>query len=155
MARFRFRLEMPLKLARVERDRRRRELGELLRELVTVEGALARLEEDERAWAEELVARAREGETGAGLAEAAAMQERLRSRRPVLEARRRELAEREREARSALADVTRQVKVLERLRQEARLRHLREEERREATEVEDLVLGRRRHLELAKMRGEG
>ena len=154
MARFRFRLEVPLKLARVERDRRRRELGELLRELAVVEEQLACLEADERAWGEELLARARTGETGAGLAEATRMRERLRSRRPVLEERRGRLRAREREVRAVLADVSRQVKVLERLRREARVRHLREEDRREAKEVEDLVLGRRRHLELAGMRGE-
>ncbi len=155
MARFRFRLEVPLKLARIDRDQRRRELGELLRELAAVEEALARLDADEREWSRELAALVREGETGAVLAGAATLRERLRSRRPVLEDRRRKLAAREREARSALADVTRQVKVLERLRREARVRHLQEEAQREAAEVEDLVLGRRRHLELAGMRGEG
>ncbi len=150
MARFVFPLDVPLRLARVQRGQTRRELAVAIRAAVTAEEALQQaalaLRETGRQIDRERVA----GVTGRELATLSQLYERARARVPALRVRRDAAVEREQEARARLAAATREAQVLERLREESQARFLAEEGRREQLASDDLVLVRRTRSVLAE-----
>jgi flagellar export protein FliJ len=143
MARFRFPLDVPLRLACLRRGQARRELAMAIHAAAAAEQALQRvvlaLREAGRQIDRERVA----GVTGCELAVLAGLHERTRAQVPPQRERRDAAAEQEDAARGSLAAATREAQVLERLREESRARFLAEEGRREQAEGDDLVLVRR------------
>ncbi len=150
---FVFRLAVPLRLARANRDGQRRELAIAMRELLAAEQALRVAEENFERIGTELLARARGGIDGVEIAELSDARDRARVRLPALRVRVRETAAREEEIRRALAQSSREVTVLEKLRREAHREYVRGLQRREQKMIDDVVLVRRvRELAAARVR---
>jgi flagellar export protein FliJ len=140
---FRFRLDLPLRLARVRRDELRRDLGDALRDAATADERCAAARAGIVELGRELVLRSTaEGLTGAEVAWLSQQREHRREALPRLEGRREQAAARENEVRDRLQAVSREARVLERARERAHERWRRDLERRQQRKTDDLVLMR-------------
>ncbi len=149
---FRFRLAVPLRLARARRNELRRELALALRDLSAAEEAARAGQHALDRIGAEYLERAAAGISGVELHALTAGREAARARLPGLLAHVRERAAREQEIRGALGAAAQEVSVLDRLRTEAWRRWLRDLARREQAMIDDVVLVRRAR---AAVRGEG
>lgn len=140
---FRFRLAVPLRLARARRDELRRELALALRALQQAEDAYRAAEQGLVLIGLEFEQRAAAGISGSELHALTVSREVARARLPGLLARMRTLTDREQEIRAGLAGAARETSVLEKLRTEAWRGWLRELARREQALIDDVVLVRR------------
>lgn len=143
MSAFRFRLETPLRLARARRGELRRELAARLADLAEVDAELAVLGRRREAIDDETTRRLAEGVDGAELARLANARCGIDREQPPLIARHGDASAREDEIRERLAAISREVRVLEKMRGEARLEWHRERLAREQIETDDLTLVRR------------
>lgn len=140
--RFRFRLQAPLREARVRRQDRRRELAEAVRETAQAEEVVDR----ERTVLTE-TARSRDQVTRAGCTglELRWLDVRLQGARERLqhaETSARDVIGREEEARNRLADASRRLDVLEQIRERRLSEHRREISRREQARIDEVTLNR-------------
>ncbi len=139
MSRFEYRLELPLRLARARREQQRRALAGVIREEQEAQAALDAQEQALVRLAETRVESSRLGVSGAELAVYDETERRLVGARPALEERLRVAREAEDQAIAELAEVSREVKVLERQREDKRREWVRETERAEQAEIEDVM----------------
>lgn len=143
MATFIFRLQLPLRLARVRRDSHRKELGAVIREILAGEQALADAEADIRTMGAQLLEQAQIGIGGAELRALSEVRDGVRKRIPGLKARLVQLNTELERVRTELLAATREVTVLEKLRRQAFEDWKREQAHREQAMVDDIVLVRR------------
>jgi flagellar export protein FliJ len=139
---FRFRLEAPLRLSRVTRQERRRQLGEAVRQ-----AALAEERERQARAAAERAAAARVAMTRQGVsgAELRWLDEQLRrgrqgAARAASSAA--ETARQEEQARTALAEETRRLEALEQMKLRRWAEFRRELRRREQQQIDEITLNR-------------
>lgn len=143
MPRFAFRLQAPLRLARLRRTEGRKDLALALRERTIAEDDLrAGLRRVETIGAE-ILDSVRGGVDGASLRAYAAARDAARARVPHLRDRALAAARVEDDVRERLKQVGREVQVLEKLRREAFDRWIHDLARREQAMVDDVVLVRR------------
>ncbi|MBP7149139.1 MAG: flagellar FliJ family protein [Acidobacteria bacterium] len=149
MARFAFRLQVSLRLARVKRGQLRRDLADAMRELAAAEAALQDGRDRLREFGDEIERRLGEGIEGQELVALAAARDRARDALPPLRAAVKRAEMREESVREKLTAASRETEVLERLRREAHAAFVRDEERKEQTAIDDIVLVRRTREALA------
>ncbi len=149
---FRFRLEVPLRLARARRRGLRRDLAVALRELAAAERLLGDAEAHVARIAEEMSDAAGAGIRGAELHTLSQGRDRARARLPGLRAHRAGAAEREAALRAELAQAAQEVSVLDKLRHAARLEWQRDVARREQAAIDDVVLVRRARAAILETR---
>lgn len=143
MATFIFRLQLPLRLARVRRDSYRKELGAVMREILAGERAVADAEADLLTIGAQLLERAQTGIGGAELQALSGVRDGVRKRIPVLKAKLVQLNTELERVRTELLAATREVTVLGKLRRQAFEDWKREQTHREQAMVDDIVLVRR------------
>ncbi|MDH3283762.1 MAG: flagellar FliJ family protein [Acidobacteriota bacterium] len=142
MSRFAFRLDAPLRLARVRRGELRRDLAALMRELVTLEKEIAeegsRLDEIDADRSGRIAA----GIPGDDLARLSHTRDSISARAASLQMSVEAIKRDERRARDDLAVIGRQIEVLDRLRSDARATHVKTLVDKEQAESDDLTLRR-------------
>lgn len=143
MPRFTFRLEVPLRLARAQRTGLRKEMAIALRDRDVAEGLLEAGRAEVRLRGAELQRRTLEGIGGAELALLSGARDAAARKLPALQDRLRAADEREQEVRAQLAQATREVSVLEKLRHKAFEDWRRDLARREQAMIDDVVLVRK------------
>lgn len=140
MARFVFRLDLPLRLARSRRNQSRRELALVLRRLLSAEEELRRGEDHVKRAETALSHELADGVAGSVLPVLVAGVQTARGRLPGLRQRVRQVQEEEREVRTRLMAASREAQVFERLRQEAFQEFKRQEDRKLQAVADDIVL---------------
>lgn len=140
MARFVFRLDLPLRLARTRRSQARRELALLLRRLLDAEEGLRRAEAEVELAKAAFSSQLSEGVAGSVLPVLMAGVDAARDRLPELRQRVLDCQQKEREMRVTLMAASREVQVFERLRQEAYEEFVRQEDHKLQAQTDDIVL---------------
>jgi flagellar export protein FliJ len=146
MSRFEFRLQIPLRMARAGRVSLRRDLAHALRELLDAQQATEQLQIAIRGEQEALRAQAATGIGGAELQHRTNLLESLGRALPALESRISRAREEENRVRQALAEASRQVETLERMRREAYDAWRRDQARQELAALDDTTMMRRGQL---------
>ncbi|GEM_PF-4498927 len=147
MREFRFRLAAPLRLARVRKNQLARELSEIVSRVTDLEREMMELEQGIEESSRSILDRARSGIGGADLTLLSRRREALKSTAMRLGARKGELAEQEFGVRRQLAEVGREMRVLERLQDEERRAHALDADRLEQAEIDEMSGKRHAHLQ--------
>jgi len=153
MSGFRYRLEVLLRLARVRLSQQRREMAELLAEILPLEKALQRIREHLVACDRELLLRARQGVRGDELQQLVLDRQRQEDNLSRLLERRELLEERDRQLKERIEGTSRRIKVLEKQRQEKWQEYQKDLARREQALIDDVVLSRKAREALLERRG--
>ncbi len=143
MSAFRYRLELPLRLARVRMTQARRELGQLLRRRAEIEAEIAATQRRILDLGNEILARSRDGISGAELTRLTLERDQTVNRLPGLDETLQQQLSAEQEVQERLQAATKELKVLEKQRREKKVLYLRDRGRREQAGVDDVVLVRR------------
>lgn len=153
MSGFRYRLEVPLRLARVRLSQQRREMAELLAEILPLEKALKLVREHIASCDRELLERARQGVRGEELHQLVRDRQRREENLSRLLERREQLEEQDRELKERIEETSRRIKVLEKQRQEKWKAYQKDLARREQALIDDVVLSRKAREALLERRG--
>lgn len=142
-SRFEFRLQLPLRLARVRRATLRRELAAAIRASIDADLRRAQAQRQLQAIGEERVQAVGRGITGADLQLAQTRHDAVARSLPTIDAELTRHRDEESRVRFELAKLSRELETLERLRREAYDAWRREHERLEQAAVDDAILVRR------------
>lgn len=154
MSGFHYRLEVPLRLARVRLSQQRREMAELLAEMLPLEKALKLIREHIAAYDRELLSRARQGVRGDELQQLALDRQRREESLSRLLERWELLEEKDRQLKERIEGTSRRIKVLGKQRQEKWQEYQRDLARREQALIDDVVLSRKAREALLRRRGD-